>query len=283
MKKILLLTWFLLTLLPIMNFGNFSSLSAQNYTYENGSWWLPDIDVKSENVKCAVCGHLYDPKEQHTCSVKCECCKQEFDDPDALNRHIRTDAVCGSYYGNNDKDNEIDAGCYLCGLPLDQCRCQGAESVGSADKSTNDTTNGRPSSGKEEGTNTSPVISSGSTTTKGKVSQTKLVSTFKSSKYNRTYDRTVCGYCLRGWKTVWRDAGLGEYANTRYAKDFGDQLLRYGFKLIYSGNQRPPDYIPQVGDTRIWDTYPGQSVPAGHIDWWNGKNWVSDYVLKFRI
>ena len=77
---------------------------------------------------------------------------------------------------------------------------------------------------------------------------------------------------------VWRDAGLGEYANTRYAKDFGDQLLRYGFKLIYSGNQRPPDYVPQVGDTRVWDTYPGQNVPAGHIDWWNGKNWVSDYV-----
>ena len=69
MKKILLLTLFLLTLLPIMNIGNTSSLSAQNYTYENGSWWLPDIDVKSENVKCTVCGHLYDPEEPHTCSV----------------------------------------------------------------------------------------------------------------------------------------------------------------------------------------------------------------------
>lgn len=98
--------------------------------------------------------------------------------------------------------------------------------------------------------------------------------------YNRWYNRTTCGYCLRGWKTVWKEAGIGEYAPINYAKDFGNTLIKYGFKVIYSGNKFPTDYTPQIGDTRVWESYPGQKVPAGHIDWWNGTNWVSDYVQQ---
>ena len=110
-----------------------------------------------------------------------------------------------------------------------------------------------------------------------------VVSVFSTSEYNRPYDKNVCGYCLRGWKTVWQEAGIGEYANCNYAKDFGPFLISYGFQEIpitwdYTEIPTLMQYTPQIGDTRVWQPYSGQSPQAGHIDWWNGTNWVSDFV-----
>ena len=109
-----------------------------------------------------------------------------------------------------------------------------------------------------------------------------VVSQFKISGYDRPYVKKICGKCLKGWKEVWRDAGIGEYADCRYAKNFGPFLLQYGFQEIpitwkYSEVPDTSEYIPQIGDTRVWDTHPEQDEPAGHIDWWDGENWVSDY------
>ena len=36
------------------------------------------------------------------------------------------------------------------------------------------------------------------------------------------------------------------------------------------------NYVPQKGDIRVWQNYPGGSV-AGHIHLFNGQSWVSDF------
>lgn len=259
MRKILGIAIFMLTLLPVLNIGDASSLYAQNFSYENGSYWIPDVEVNGKH------------------KVKCDCCKESFDDEEAFDRHLEHNYNCRNYYGikdDNDNDKEEDDGddnddlingyCYICRRPTNQCTCTGVECTG---KNKN---------------NPSTYTPTNSSTAKSKVSMTKLVSNFNASIYNRTYNKKTCGHCLRSWKKIWQESGIGEYDGTEHAKDFGPVLTKYGFKLIYSGNgyNRPPNYIPQVGDTRVWNTYPGQSTPSGHIDWWNGTHWVSDFVQQ---
>ena len=121
MRKILGIVIFLLTLLPLIGFGDAFTIKAQNFAFENGEYWLPDINVK--------------PKQK----VRCESCRQEFDDDDAFDRHLKYDNVCAAFYGinnNSDKDgdddgNTINGYCCFCGLPEDQCTCTGAECNGS--------------------------------------------------------------------------------------------------------------------------------------------------------
>jgi hypothetical protein len=96
-------------------------------------------------------------------------------------------------------------------------------------------------------------------------------------------DTILPGHTGTSWKDIYvMDTGINEYANCQYAKDFGPFLIGYGFQEItitwdYSEVPTPQQYTPQIGDTRVWQPYPGQSTQAGHIDWWNGEKWVSDY------
>ena len=239
--------------MPILNISDISSVYAQNWTYENGSYWLEELIVTNDK------------------QIKCDCCQQSFKDKDAFDRHLKYDNVCRSYYGideeeeeekeeekeedkknnNEKKDDKTNNTCRYCHRPSEMCICTGISYPGTSQP----------------------------TSAKSRVSKSKLVSIFKSSEYNRTYDKTRCGYCLKGWKTIWQKAGIGEYDGTRHARDFGPVLSKYGFKVICSGNgdKRPSGYTPQIGDTRVWETHPEQKTPSGHIDWWNGTNWVSDY------
>ena len=61
MGRYLSLLLFLLTLLPVLNIDDTSSVSAQSFTYEDGSYWLPDIEVKGndKNVTCGSCGESF--------------------------------------------------------------------------------------------------------------------------------------------------------------------------------------------------------------------------------
>jgi hypothetical protein len=134
---------------------------------------------------------------------------------------------------------------------------------------------GGPSPGEGSGNGTG-----NSSPGKSNVSMSVLCANFQHSVYNRPFDEKKCKLCLRGWKTIWNQSGLGEYNKVELAKDFGASLIRYGFEPIYSGCGEPSSdqYVPQVGDTRVWEPYPGQNPQAGHIDWYNGTNWCSDYV-----
>ena len=285
-RRILSLVIFLLTLFPLLGIVDGSAVMAQHWTYEDGSNWLPDVDVGSTNEKCETCGHFYDPEEGHECWYKCEYCYEIVSD---LNKHYERSQACAIAAGY--KEEEVSH-CPFCGRELEEeeyCTCAnlvvpgtkpsgGGAGGGSSGGSGSGGTGGGSSNSSEDTRGTVPP--SYSKTLKSKVVYSKLVVIFFKSVYNRYYNRATCGYCLRGWKTVWKKAGIGEYAPINYAKDFGNTLIRYGFKVIYSGNKFPTDYTPQIGDTRVWDSYPGQKVPAGHIDWWNGTNWVSDYVQQ---
>ena len=46
---------------------------------------------------------------------------------------------------------------------------------------------------------------------------------------------------------------------------------KWGFHEVSRTN-----YVPQKGDIRVWQNYPGGSV-AGHIHLFNGQSWVSDF------
>lgn len=252
--------------------SDYSSTSAQQYANENyfecdDDGWIYISPVPCEGVdvcrqKCGYCGQSFpcDEFDDHDCPDKdkdkkviCEYCKMEFT-PEELKEHD-----CPH------KPNNGDTG------------------TGGGNTGGWNTGGGNTGGNKGDSGNTSPSTPPHSTPAKSNVSKTKLVNNFKSSKYNRTYNGKTCNYCLRGWKTIWQKSGIGEYDNTtRHAKDFGSVLIKYGFKVIHSGkgSQRPLNYTPQIGDTRIWDTYPGQRTPSGHIDWWNGTHWVSDFVQQ---
>ena len=250
---------FLLTLMPIINIGNTSAISAQNWGTENNPWQLPDLEVSGKE------------------KVTCDCCHGTFDDDDAFNNHIAHSYACQIYYGNGsegeENEDDLRGTCCFCHKPSNECTCNGAVCPGN--KGGNSSGNTQPNIPNP----TRPSTPSTPATAKSKVSMTQLVSNFKASKYDRTYDPALCGFCLKGWKTIWQKSGIGEYASTIYAKNFGEKLLEYGFKVICSGrgNKRPDGYTPQVGDTRVWESYYKQDPPAGHIDWWDGTNWVSDY------
>ena len=119
MRKILGIVIFLLTLLPLIGFGDAFTIKAQNFAFENGEYWLPEVGVKAEQ------------------KVKCDCCKGSFDDQDAFDRHLKYTTVCADFYGinnNSDKDGDDDTKngyCCFCGLPEDRCTCTGAECNGS--------------------------------------------------------------------------------------------------------------------------------------------------------
>ena len=97
MFRYLTVLLFLLILFPLVKIGDASSVSAQSFTYEDGSYWLPDIEIKGNEKK-----------------VICNCCGESFYDEDALNVHIRHNSVCADYYGipyeqeDGDDDAEIN-------------------------------------------------------------------------------------------------------------------------------------------------------------------------------
>lgn len=125
MNKVLGIAIFMLTLLPILDIGDASSLSAQNLAYENGSYWFPDINVNGNH------------------KIKCDCCKESFDDQEAFDKHLEHNYNCRNYYGlkDDDDDNNGDGSggdggsggfgfggkdyCAYCGKPYGTCSCQG--------------------------------------------------------------------------------------------------------------------------------------------------------------
>lgn len=268
--KIFAITIFLLTLLPVLDIGDVATLYAQNFAYENGTYWLPDITVTGN-----------DPSK-----IICDCCGESFEDRESFERHLKYNKVCASYFGINDDgvggdddtDDHIEGYCVFCSLPIELCTCHGVDVTGSYGGHYG--SGGSTGIDASSGDSSNSIVASPTRTAKSMVSFSKLQTAFVKRGYDRPYNKKTCGYCLRGWKTVWRDAGIGEYDGTVAAKDFGPILLKYGFKVIAEGKgeNRPSGYTPQIGDTRVWDAYPGQSGSYGHIDWYNGIDWVSDYT-----
>ena len=97
-----------------------STIMAQHWTYEDGSNWLPDLEVGSNNERCDECGHFYDPEEGHECWYKCEYCYEIVSE---LNRHYKYSQACAIAAGY--KDDEVSH-CPFCGRELEEeeyCTC----------------------------------------------------------------------------------------------------------------------------------------------------------------
>lgn len=65
-----------------MRTGSTFTLSAQNMAYENGSWWLPGVEVSGRSkTMCGWCGNYYyeDEAADHVCMQECEYCHQLVD------------------------------------------------------------------------------------------------------------------------------------------------------------------------------------------------------------
>jgi len=77
------------------------------------------------------------------------------------------------------------------------------------------------------------------------------------------------------------EAGGVAVRRTKFAKDYGPNLLESGFDektKASAGQGYPPnkDYRPQAGDVVV--IRPSNSAhPDGHMAMFNGKQWVSDY------
>ena len=79
--------------------------------------------------------------------------------------------------------------------------------------------------------------------------------------------------CSRGGLAL-EAGGINTNPHPISAKDYEPYLKKWGFTKIPQS-----DYDPIKGDIRVFQNYPGGSK-HGHIDMYNGKQWVSDYFEK---
>jgi hypothetical protein len=81
------------------------------------------------------------------------------------------------------------------------------------------------------------------------------------------------GVCAPAVRQALREAGVDTRGHPYYARDYGGFLQQHGFHPL-----TPLDgYTPQQGDVAVWPDPTGPSGP-GHIEWFDGQNWHSDYI-----
>lgn len=88
------------------------------------------------------------------------------------------------------------------------------------------------------------------------------------------YIKSKCGHCAKAVRLSLEAGGINTACHPLSAKDYGPYLKDWGFSEVPRNN-----YVPQKGDIRVFQNYPGGS-PHGHIDMYNGSHWVSDYIEK---
>lgn len=86
--------------------------------------------------------------------------------------------------------------------------------------------------------------------------------------------RSICGHCALHVRLSLEAGGLNTNDRSppaRSAKNYGPYLKLKGYKVINADG-----YAAKKGDIRVRQPYPGGN-PNGHIDAWDGKQWVSDF------
>lgn len=95
---------------------------------------------------------------------------------------------------------------------------------------------------------------------------------YLTSHAHPAYNPKTCGHCARAVRLALEQMGINTSDHPLYAKNYGPYLLKWGFSEIPKTG-----YTAKEGDIRVFQNYPGGSQ-AGHIDMYNGKNWVSDFI-----
>ncbi|MBV8621498.1 MAG: CHAP domain-containing protein [Curvibacter sp.] len=83
------------------------------------------------------------------------------------------------------------------------------------------------------------------------------------------------GKCATHVRRALEAAGASTNGHPTYAKDWGPTLVRIGFRAVSSAN-----YQPAKGDVAVIQGT-SSSVP-GHIEAYDGRNWISDFVQPVR-
>lgn len=102
----------------------------------------------------------------------------------------------------------------------------------------------------------------------------------RANAYPRYIDGK-CGKCGAHVSETLRSMGLNFYSPevlhngkyVHYAEDFGPALIKVGFTVI---DKR---YDREIGDIRVFP-HTSATHPAGHVDMWDGRHWVSDFIEK---
>ena len=82
------------------------------------------------------------------------------------------------------------------------------------------------------------------------------------------------GACAKHVRLALAAGGLKPVTWPVPAKDWGGTLLALGFKPVSAVG-----YVPQLGDVIVMQPPKGEK-PYGHIEGYDGKNWVSDFVQR---
>jgi hypothetical protein len=81
------------------------------------------------------------------------------------------------------------------------------------------------------------------------------------------------GRCATYVRNALEAGGLNTSGHPALAKDWGPTLTRMGFQSV------PVDsYTPQIGDVIVIQAIKGHV--SGHVEIYDGKNWVSDFVQQ---
>lgn len=79
------------------------------------------------------------------------------------------------------------------------------------------------------------------------------------------------GKCATFVRRALEAGGLSTAGHPASAKDYGPFLERHGFTRLAGAG-----YVPMVGDIAVM---PGNDSSAdGHVEGWDGRNWISDFV-----
>lgn len=160
--------------------------------------------------------------------------------------------------------------CALCHKPANECTCDGCtcngnNNSGNSSGNSGNTGNGTGSSGSGNQGNSRPTVNS---------AESKAADYATQHAYS-SYTKEKCGHCARAVRLALENAGFDLSSHPTYATNYGPTLIRLGFSEIPLEG-----YTPEKGDVRVWRPRPKQDPPAGHIDIYNGKNWVSDYIQR---
>jgi hypothetical protein len=79
------------------------------------------------------------------------------------------------------------------------------------------------------------------------------------------------GLCAKHVRLALEAGGLNTTGHPRDAKDWGPTLIRNGFIATN-------DPVPKLGDVAVIQPPTNPKCAAGHMEYYNGKNWTSDFI-----
>lgn len=82
------------------------------------------------------------------------------------------------------------------------------------------------------------------------------------------------GQCARFVRLALEDGGADTEGHPVNARDWGATLLRMGFQRLDVADI--VGFVPAKGDVAV--IQPTSTHPCGHIQAFDGKNWISDFV-----